>query len=369
MIKRARLPRGSGACLVAIAAASVLAFSSTSADAQPFACSAAADVKPVFCIGGGCNPADLQNGDAVDLTVQLENDSVYNSFGALTDPPRADTIQFDMRVYYSCTDSSCTTVNTGDFTFGSASCTGACTYADDPGMGYGTISCPPGVLTFAAGDTTAQDLCTINLTANSPPGVGVINALAGDPANDTSNALIQLDEPSNCIANVTGGGQGSTAAQFGMIPGDLDSCDHPNKQIIKLGGSQDLGKGRLAFPEDCDPSTASFDIGYDNAGGGVFTFGSIPAGALEKGGRCWNYKDKSAKSAGGISSLRICPVASKPGMLCVNYKGYGDISPALVSDDMPILVRACGAEYSGPPSPIWNTGSKKWILPRSAWGP
>lgn len=360
-----RSPALRGILSIAVGAASMLAITSTTADAQPFACSAAADVTPIFCKSGGCNPADLQDGDNVPLTVELQNDSVYNG-GGLTNPPKADTIQFTMRVYYSCVDATCAVVNPGDFTFVSASCAGACTFTNAPGMGYGTIDCPSGVLNFPAGDTAAKELCTIDLTANSPPGVGVIAALAGDPANDTSNQLIQLDEPTNCISNVIGGGQGSTSAAFGFVPGDLDSCDHANKQIIKLSGALNLGKGRLSIPEDCDPSTASFDIGY-LASGGTFKFGAIGAGQLQKGGRCWNYRDKNAKSAGGIASLRICPMRSKPGRLCINYKGYGDIASVLGSNDMPIEVDACNMKYTGPATPIWNESPKKWILPRSVW--
>ncbi len=371
MTKLPRLLRGLGPSLIAICAIGAVSVSSNPAEAQPFACSAAADVLPTLCKSGGCNPAALANGEAVPLTIELGNDSLYNSFGALTDPPKADTIAFTMRVYYSCTDNSCATVNAGDFTHDSDSCTAGCSFADSGGSGYGTITCNAGALSFPAGDTTKQELCTVNLTANSPPGTGVISVLAGFPADDSSNNLLELDEPVNCIGTPVGGGQGSTAAQFASAPppGDLDSCDHPNKQIIKLGGSQDLGKGRLSFPDDCDPASESFDIGYDNLTGGAFSFGSIPAGGIQKSGRCWVYKDKSAKSSGGISSLRICPVKSKPGQLCVNYKGYGDIAPILVSDDMSIVVNACGGTYEGPPNPIWNEGSKKWILPRSAWVP
>ena len=355
--------------LLTVAVAAVALLSAPRAEAQPFACSAAADVTPIFCSSGACNPAALTDGDAVDLKVTIENDSQYNG-GVLADPPKADSVNFTMRLYYACTDNSCTTVNSGDFTFVSASCVAGCSFTDSGGLGYGTIDCSAGALNFAAGSTTAEDTCTANLTANVPPGAGVITALAGDPANDTSNQLIQLDEPTNCISNVTGGGQGSTAAQFVTPDEPLDSCDHPNKQIIKLGSAQDLGKGRVSFPEDCDPASASFDIGYDNLTGGVFSFGSIPAGGIQKSGRCWVYKDKSAKSAGGISSLRICPVASKPGRLCVNYKGYGDIDPILISDDMQIQVLACSKTYAGPPRPaVWNVGSRKWVLPRSVWIP
>lgn len=338
------------------------------AEAQPFACSAAADVTPVFCEGGlpaACDPAAMADGMPVTLTVNLENDSLYNG-GALTNPPAANSLAFTMRVYYSCTDATCTTVNAADFDFVSASCSGGCTYADSTGNGYGTIDCPAGQFNFAAGSTAAEKLCEISLTAKQPPGTGIISALAGDPANDTSNQLIQLDEPSNCIADVIAGGQGSTAAAFATTPGDVTFCNHPNPSILKFRNGQDYLYSRLAFstPSKCDPTTDPFSYTLSNAGGTIGTW-SLTAGQIQPagGGRRYFFKDKQAKKLGGIKRVLFDPLDDR---ICMNFKGFEDLSTATVAE-MTVDVDVCGTSYSF--TADWSPRKKGWVLPPSAVPP
>ena len=370
------LSRGAlGLLAIVVAATAMIASTAIDAEAQPFACSAAADVKPVFCKGGlpaACNPAALEEGMPVTLTVDLGNDSTFNSFGALTDPPAANSLGFTMRVYYSCTDSTCTTVNTGDFDYVGATCGGSCTFTNSAGNGYGTVDCPvsPG-FTFAAGDTASQELCEIELTAKQPPGTGVITALAGDPANDTSNLLIELDEPSNCIANVSGGGQGSTAAAFKSAPppGDVTYCRHPNPTILKFRYNVDNADylySRLAFttPSKCDPSAHDFSYTLSNTDGTIGTW-SLTGAQIQPtgGGRRYQYKDKQAKKNGGIKRLLLDP---KDDRICMNFKGFENLSAATLAV-MTIDVDVCGASYSL--TATWSERKKGWVLPPSAVPP
>ena len=363
--------RALGLLTVTLATTAFVASAPKPAEAQPFACSAAADVKAVFCKGGlpaGCNPAALEEGMAVTLTVELGNDSVYNSFGALTDPPEATSLGFDMRVYYSCTDNSCTTVNTGDFEYVGATCGSSCSFANSAGNGYGTITCPADAFTFPGGDTASQDLCEIELTAKQPPGTGVITALAGDPAQDDSNALIQLDEPSNCIANVSGGGQGSTAAMFKSAPppGDVTYCRHPNPTVLKFRNGEDYLYSRLAFgtASKCDPTTDDFSYTLSNTDGTIGTW-SLTGSEIQPagGGRRYQYKDKQAKKNGGIKRLLLDPLDDR---ICMNFKGFEDLSSATLAD-MTIDVDVCGASYSL--TATWNERKKGWVLPPSAIPP
>ena len=362
--------------IASLFAASMMLSTGSRALAQPYACSASANVTPVWCEGGdpaGCAPAAMTNGMATKLFVNIANDGQYN--GPLTDPPSAVSIGFTMRVVYSCTDSTCATVNSGWFTYTNSTCAAGCTFANDASGDFGTITCPASVFTFSAGDTAAQNVCTIELTANAPPGSSIFSTRAGVPAEDTSDQILQLQENTNCIANVTGGGQGSTAAAFASTPpSDLDFCTHPNKQSIKLKSGNDIGKGRVAvpIPAGCDLENTSLTIGYDNDVGGAFTFNTLSPGDLEQTGRCFNYSDSSAKLSGGMKKVRICPMSFKPGYACINFKGYGDIAPILLDPLMPITVDLCGESWEGPQPPthndaIWRTGTRNWKLPRTVW--
>ena len=90
--------------LASMFAASMLLATGSRALAQPYGCSAAADVVPVWCEGGdpaACDPTAMTDGMATKLFVSITNDSQYN--GPLTDPPNAVSVGFTMRVVYSCT--------------------------------------------------------------------------------------------------------------------------------------------------------------------------------------------------------------------------------------------------------------------------
>lgn len=171
---------------------------------------------------------------------------------------------------------------------------------------------------------------------------------------------------------------GGIAFSFVALPAlaqlPLDYCAHPNKQIIKVRSGLDIGTGRIGVPAaGCDPSTSSLTIGYDNASGGAFTFTTLPAGALQPRGQCWSYKDRNAKTTGGLAKVRVCPTKRDPNILCFNFKGFGDIGPILTPDVMPITFNACGADYEGPIAPpitriaVWDTSPNKWILPPYRW--
>ena len=69
------LSRGAlGLLAIVVAATAMTASTAVDAEAQPFACSAAADVKPVFCKGGlpaACNPAAMEEGMPVSTAAAL----------------------------------------------------------------------------------------------------------------------------------------------------------------------------------------------------------------------------------------------------------------------------------------------------------
>lgn len=183
-----------------------------------------------------------------------------------------------------------------------------------------------------------------------------------------------VDDSLCAITPLPGSDTGSAAGKFAPPiippPGDITYCSHPNKQIISLKSSNDIGKGRVGFVlTDYDPSTCDLTVGYDNLVGGPFSFATLPAGCFEKAGRCYQYKDKSAKAGGDLSRALLCPSDRLPDLWCLNYQGYGDIEPILLDPDMPIVVETCGSIFGGPTNPTWNPSSKQWILPRAASRP
>ena len=372
------------------------------ANAQPFNCSAALSVAPEYCaddtdVGWGaptCNPLDIQwadaatatPGDTVTITVSVTNDSRYNNAGVPADPPAADLIAGEqIIVNYSCSGGSCMFPNNGWLTGCTASSTHPnVSFADNGDGETGTITIDSNIV-MAAGSTAALKLARISCTAAasdvSVPG-GPITA--GDPtftrAASATSGTIVVDDPQCAITPLPASGTGTAAGSFTPPPtppaSDLDFCSHPNKQTIKLKGSgNDIGRGRVGFVLPAyDPATCDLTVGYDNSVGGPFSFPTIAAGSLQRSGRCYRYSDKAAKTGGGLAQARLCPSTRLPDLWCLNYKGYGDIAPILLDPEMTLSVSTCGSTFVGPTNPpqqdpIWNTSTRKWVLPRSVWRP
>ena len=387
---------GSQGWLLAVLAAAVLTLGlAAPAGAQPYNCSAGLTTVPEYCaddsdVGWGtptCDPLVIQwadaagptPGDTVTITVRVQNTSSFNNVSAPPDPPAADLVAGEtFTVGYSCPTGACASVNTGWLT----GCTASDTHPDisfaDNGDGTGTITIDNNI-PLPAGDTAFLKLARISCTAaasdySTPTGPIVAGANTFTEAASDSNGTMEVDDGLCAITPLPGSGTGSAAGKFApppvIPPGDLTYCSHPNKQIIKLKSSNDIGKGRVGFVLPAyDPSTCDLTVGYDNLVGGSFSFATLPAGSLVKAGRCYRYKDKSAKAGGGLSRALLCPSDRLPDLWCLNYQGYGDIDPILLDPDMPIVVETCGSTFAGPTNPIWNPSSKKWILPRAAWLP
>ena len=387
-------------CLAGFAAIGAVIGGAGIAAAQPYNCSAGLTTVPEYCaddsdVGWGtptCDPLVIQwadaagptPGDTVTITVRVQNTSSFNNVSAPPDPPAADLVAGEtFTVGYSCPTGACASVNTGWLT----GCTASNTHPDisfaDNGDGTGTITIDNDI-PLPAGDTAFLKLARISCTAaasddSTPTGPIVAGANTFTEAASDSNGTMVVDDSLCAIIPLPGSGTGSAAGKFAPAiippPGDHTYCSHPNKQIIKLKSPLDRVKGRVGFVLPAyDPSTCDLTVGYDNLGGGPFSFATISSGSVEQKGRCYQYKDKAAKTGGGLSKVLLCPSTRLPDLWCLNYKGYGDIEPILLDPSMTISVEACGSSFVGPTNPpqqdpIWDYSAKKWVLPAAVWLP
>ena len=363
------------------------------------ACTAALDVDIHYCRDNSppCDPLAFTDGMAVEITVEVTNNSEFQPANPPADPP-AGQLQMGstFKVYYSCTASTC---DPGEdlplwFSFdGIKSALPGVSFVDD-GNGYsGTLSITAPVL-YASGDKNGKDLVVLNMTANVPPAVpnAIVFARAGQPTapgNDTSDTALLVTD-AGCVPGLTGGGQGSTAGLIAPVVQDNEFgfCRHPNKQTIKINrsGANEFSNNRVSFSADplYDPSLCGFHFGYSNAGGTVYEWLDIgpgdlvPTSAPPPGGTagCYVYKDPGAKAAGGVQLARVCRMANDD--WCFNFKGWADFDANLGPAEMPMTLvldggaAGCGASYVGPQPPmwmppIWKTTPKRWTLPVSVW--
>lgn len=388
---------------LAFAAAGLLAFAPTRANAQPNnqSCSAALDVDVHYCKNptppppfepAACDPSAFTDGMPVDISVEITNQSTFVAPFPPGDPPAGEILAgTQMKIFYSCNAATCAagTELPGRFGFNGIKFIIAGAVFVDDGNGYS------GTLTFGApvpytrGDTTALEVLRLDMTARvdppSAPPAGLpgeqIFARAGQPGapafDDSSNLFLITDLP-ECLPGLLGGGQGTTAGLFAQgNDGGFDVCRHANKQVIKIdrAGTLDYGYARLSFElPGYDPSTCDLTFGYDNAVGGAFQFETLVAGSIVQTGKCYTYANNGAKNqaGGGVQRAQLCPLKSQPDRWCLNFKGFGEFDQILVDPEMPITLSTCGNSFSGPSNPpqqdpIWNPGTSKWILPVAVW--
>lgn len=360
------------------------------ADVDVHLCDDDTDLNPAFT--PTCNSMDIQNGDTVTLTVALRNDSDFNRGAGDPDPPSAILqVGQTMTVHYACSASACIVPGQllpGWFTFSSVEyiSTGL-SFADDGNGATGTITIIAPGLAFPRGDSSPVKLLRIRLTANEPPGTGVVYSRAeGSPTIMRVTDDVVVPAPGYyCIAGLTGTGEGTTAGRFGADDEPLDVCQHPNKQVITVDWrSTELehSNSRVGFVlPGYDPATATVSFGYETASGPVYTYPPI-GGFQQVSPMCWRYPAPGqAATTPGIRSARLCEIA--PDKWCLDVKGYADFNASLPSDRvMWMSVTTGGSTFVGPKMPdyladaTWLTvppgfsppqQANQWYLPQTAW--
>lgn len=394
----------------AILVAASMVWSAQKADAQ--ICTAALDVDVHYCLNGnGCGgppPAgtdtlDLQVGDPVTITLEVTNDSQFQSDPAapLNDPPGGrlqGTVpaplggQAVFEIHYACTTSLCAAgqVLTNVFTFNSATVLadagGNASFMDVPGTGTGLLTITNAGVPYASGDLNGKFLVQINLTVANKPAVNTIFARGegNPPAFLIDDPQANPGDTAWCLAGLTGTGEGSTVAVFGG-GGDLEPCWHPNKQVIlidKTAGLEDVDH-RVAFRKSpYDPSVETLTFGYEHLGAPVFNFPTIPAGCFKLvAAPLLTYKfDPAPAQCQGLGiqgSETKLQLIAPPDKWCLDFNAVANFNTLLPTDKMmQMTVTTAGMSFAGPPNATWKTLppnfvppqlARQWYLPTSAW--
>ncbi|MCC6850278.1 MAG: hypothetical protein IT294_17440 [Deltaproteobacteria bacterium] len=138
----------------------------------------------------------------------------------------------------------------------------------------------------------------------------------------------------------------------------LPICDDPSR--IKLTSDLDLlaFHGRLVAPQAIDFSNQHFVIQLATPDGTVLYRDSLLAGSVpQTTGTAWKYRNKAAKTAGGIYAMKI---RGKDGYYIFTLQAYGDGGAAVADMRTQVFVGATEWALRG----VWTElpGGKGWRL-------
>jgi len=117
--------------------------------------------------------------------------------------------------------------------------------------------------------------------------------------------------------------------------------------------------GRFAVQREADPSADGFEVILMNEHGIIY-YGMLLPGEMGPKGQKYEYKDKSAKTTGGIFLARVKYKLVK-GELNMKFriKAYGDFSSATETD---MTFRVSVGDVGGFQRADWTQKKNGWVL-------
>lgn len=142
-------------------------------------------------------------------------------------------------------------------------------------------------------------------------------------------------------------------------------CKHPCVNRIRFAPDPRLDSlelhGRIHPMTDLDPVNESFIVELYDAMNQVLFAVSVGPGEFiaTNGGKRWVYRNKAAKTAGGLYRVQIAPRKDALGGYRVDVLAYGDLSP-VVSGDITTLIQIGNDVFTN--TSTWSQRPDGWVV-------